>query len=208
MTIEGIGAAKKSVRRHVLALRDALSGDARERKSAQVTARLLELPAFAGAATVAAYSSFGTEFDTGFFLAAVLARGKNLVLPRVARERKELVFHFVTDPAQSLLPGKWGIREPDPAQCADAELDEIDFMLVPGVAFTRRGERLGYGGGFYDAAISATRTDVVKVAAAFAVQIVNELPLEPHDRRVDLVVTEDAEYPPMPAGIEGGSTLR
>jgi len=208
MTIEGIGAAKKSVRQRVMALRDALSADARNRKSAQVTARLLELPAFAGAATVAAYSSFGTEFDTGFFLAEVLARGKNLVLPRVARERKELAFHFVTDPEHSLLPGQWGIREPDPAQCADAKLDQIDFMLVPGVAFTRRCERLGYGGGFYDAAIGGTPTGVVKVAAAFAVQIVDELPLEPHDLRVDLVVTEDAKYPPMPDGIEGSGKLR
>ena len=208
MTIEGIGAAKKSVRQRVLARRDALSADTRERKSAQVTSRLLELPAFAGAATVSAYASFGTEFDTGFFLAAVLARGKNLVLPRVARERKELTFHFVTDPEHSLLPGQWGIREPDPVQCADARLDQIDFMLVPGVAFTPRCERLGYGGGFYDAAISGTRTDVTKVAAAFAVQIVNDLPLESHDRRVDLVVTEDAQYPPMPDGGEGGAKLR
>jgi 5-formyltetrahydrofolate cyclo-ligase len=67
-------------------------------------------------------------------------------------------------------------------------------MLVPGVAFTERCERLGYGGGFYDAAISTLRTGVTKVAAAFALQMVDELALEPHDRKVDLVVTESAVY--------------
>jgi len=208
MTTEGMGAAKKALRQRVLALRDALSDDARAQKAAQATAKLLELPAFAGASTVAAYASFGKEFDTHVFLAAVLARGKNLLLPRIVRERKELAFYHITDLDHSLLPGPWGIREPDPAQCADANVDQIDFMLVPGVAFTRRGERLGYGGGFYDAAISRTRADIIKVAAAFAVQIVNELPLEPHDRRVDLVVTEDAEYAPMPDMAGDGAQSR
>jgi len=194
MTTQGVVAGKKASRRRVLAIRDALSGDARDRKSQAITERLLALPAFAGAGTIAAYVSFGTEFNTEAFLTAVLARGKHLVLPRVTSERHELAFHFVTDLERSLLPGPWDILQPDPAQCADASADQIDFMLVPGVAFTAQCERLGYGGGFYDAAINRARADAAKVAAAFAVQIVDEIPLEPHDQRVDLVVTEDAEY--------------
>ena len=194
LTKEGVVAGKKASRRRALAMRDVLSADARDRKSQAITERLLALPAFVAADTVAAYASFGTEFNTEAFLAAVLARGKRLVLPRVTSELHELAFHFVTDLDRSLLPGTWGIREPDPAQCAVANADQIDFMLVPGVAFTAQCERLGYGGGFYDAAINRSRADAAKVAAAFAVQIVDEIPLEPHDQRVDLVVTEDAVY--------------
>lgn len=193
MATPDVTAAKKAARRRILRLRDALSSTERNCKSAAITERLLGLAALANAGTIAAYVSFGTEFDTEAFLAAVLAQGKRLVLPRVA-SRRQIHFHFVTDPGGSLLPGRWGIREPDPARCAHASADQIDFMLIPGVAFTPRCERLGYGGGFYDAAIESARADVAKVAAAFAIQIVSELPLEPHDRLVDRVVTEGAEY--------------
>ena len=194
MTEDGVIAAKKATRRRVLALRDALTGEEREDKSAAINERLIALPAFADAGTVAAYASFATEFDTGPFLKQVLAGNKRLVLPRVDREAKRIQFHFVTDLHRSLIPGPWGIREPDPAQCGVADTSEIDFMLVPGVAFTPECARLGYGGGFYDAAIDEARVDAAKVAAAFAVQVVDELPVESHDQRVDLVVTEDASY--------------
>ena len=194
MTDDGVNASKKATRRRVLALRDALTGEERQDKSAAISERLIALPVFADAGTVAAYASFATEFDTGPFLQQVLARNKRLVLPRVDRDSKRIQFYFVTDLRRSLIPGPWGVREPDPAQCGVADTSQIDFMLVPGVAFTPDCARLGYGGGFYDAAIDEARTDAAKVAAAFAVQLVDELPLEAHDQRVDLVVTEDASY--------------
>ncbi len=194
MTDDGVIAAKKAIRRRVLALRDALSPELRRCNSAVISERLPALPAFSHAETVAAYASFGTEFDTGPFLKQVLARNKRLVLPRIDREKKRIQFHFVTDLNRSLIPGPWGIGEPDPARCGVADTGDIEFMLVPGVAFTRTCARLGYGGGFYDAAIAEVRADAAKVAAAFAVQVVDDVPLEAHDQRVDLVITEDGEY--------------
>ena len=191
---DGVVAAKKATRRRVLALRDVLSPESRQRKSVAIIERLLALAAFADAGTIAAYASFATEFDTEDFLKQVLARNKRLVLPRVDRTSKRIQFHFVTDVDRSLTPGAWGIREPDPAQCGGAETGDIDFVLVPGVAFTPDCARLGYGGGFYDAVIGETRADAAKVAAAFDVQIIDALPVEAHDQRVDLVVTETAEY--------------
>jgi 5-formyltetrahydrofolate cyclo-ligase len=195
MTDDGVIAAKKATRRRVLALRDALTSEERNSKTAAISERLVALQAFVEAKTIAAYASFATEFDTGAFLKQVLARNKRLVLPRVDPDSKRIQFHFVTDLDRSLIPGPWGIREPDPTQCRIADTGDIDFMLVPGVAFTPDCARLGYGGGFYDAAIDEARTDAAKVAAAFAVQLVEDLPVEPHDQRVDLVVTEDASYP-------------
>jgi 5,10-methenyltetrahydrofolate synthetase len=194
MTTDSVIAAKKTLRGDVLAMRDALTESEREKNSAAITARLIALPALASAATVAAYMSFGTEFNTGALIREVTAKRMNLVLPRVDREHKRIDFYSVTDLNTALVPGRWGIREPDPARCARVDANRIDFMLVPGVAFTPRCERLGYGGGFYDGAIAAIANDVMKVAAAFSVQIVDELPVEPHDRCVDLVVTESAVY--------------
>ena len=186
--------AKKAIRRSVVALRDALSGSERGQQASEITAKLLALPQFISASTVAAYASFGSELDTGPFLEGVLNTGKRLLLPRVDSERRALHFHRVTELEGAFLAGPWGIREPDPARCAEADLREIDFMLVPGVAFTRRCERLGYGGGFYDGAIGDIRDDAARVAAAFDLQIVHTLPLEAHDRRVGLVVTQSASY--------------
>jgi len=192
-------AAKKITRRNVLAAREALTQQERERKSAVITEQLVALPELTGTAkspagTVAAYLSFGTEFDTTGFIEALMEKGFRLVLPRVNRATRQIDFFSVPDLASSLVAGPWGIREPDPDRCARADVREIDFMLVPGVAFTRRCERLGYGGGFYDAAINTLRSGVTKVAAAFAIQIVDVLALEPHDRCVDLVVTESGVY--------------
>ena len=198
MKTQQLVAAKKATRQRVLALRDALTVDQRAQQSAVITGKLLALPQFSTAAVVAAYLCFGTEFDTEAFARAVLASGKRLALPRVDRGTRTMHFHFVSDLQNQLLPGMWGIRQPDPAHCPLAEAGQIDLMLVPGVAFTPRCERLGYGGGFYDAVISHTRTEVAKVAAAFSLQVVEELPVEPHDRRVDLVITEDAEYVSSP----------
>jgi 5-formyltetrahydrofolate cyclo-ligase len=70
----------------------------------------------------------------------------------------------------------------------------VDFVLVPGVAFTARCERLGYGGGYYDRLIPQFAGRPALAAAAYSLQIVPEVPVTPSDRSVDLVVTEDAEY--------------
>ncbi len=178
----------------MLAVRDALSLDARKQFSAVITDKLFALPEFGPARTVAAYVSFGSEFDSAAFVAAVLTGGKRLLLPRIDHTRQVMIFHAVTDLQESLFPGAWGISEPDPVRCPQADLDDVDFMLVPGLAFTTRCERLGYGGGFYDAAIEILRPHARKVAAAFSTQIVDTLVVDSHDRRVDVVVTESDCY--------------
>ena len=107
--------AKKAMRQRIMALRDALSADERDQGSAEITSKLVALPAYARARTVAAFASFGTEFETDAFLAVALRQGKRLVLPRIRPGHRELRFHFVTDLAESLRAGRWGIREPDPS---------------------------------------------------------------------------------------------
>ena len=141
-----------------------------------------------------AYLSIGSEFETAAFVSDLQARGKTLVLPRAPRGSRELELYAVRDLEHDLAAGVWGIREPRPDVCRAAQLDEIDFVLVPGVAFTTRCERLGYGGGFYDQLIGRFSRRPSLVAAAFALQIVPQLPLSPRDQLVDSVITEDAAY--------------
>jgi 5-formyltetrahydrofolate cyclo-ligase len=185
---------KSDLRKRVLALRDALASDERRALSARITSRLVALAEYRAARCVMAYVSFGAEFDTGAFIADLRAGGKALVLPRVDRDARALKLHSVHDPDRELASGVWGIREPRTDVCPEVAPETIDFVLVPGVAFTARCERLGYGGGYYDRLIPAFAGRPALVSAAYGLQIVSELPMTPSDRKVNAVITEDKEY--------------
>lgn len=186
--------AKRLLREQVLAARDALDPAYRAAASAAITTALTSLPAWATAHTVLAYTGFGSEIDTADFLAATLAAGKTLVLPRVDRATRALQLHVVRDPATELVAGVWGIREPDPARCPVAAADRLDFALLPCVALTVRGERLGYGGGFCDRLIARLPRRPPLIAACFALQLQDHLPLEATDQKIDGVLTDRAAY--------------
>ena len=178
----------------MLATRDALPASERRPLSVRITKRLLALDAYRGARCVMAYASFGSEFETGDFIADALAQGKTLVLPRVERDSRVLQLYQVRDPARQLVAGVWGIRQPRADLCPMVPVSQLDFVLVPGVAFTPQCQRLGYGGGYYDGFIRGLSRRPPLVAAAFSLQILPTLPVSEADQSVDCVVTEDAVY--------------
>jgi 5-formyltetrahydrofolate cyclo-ligase len=185
--------AKAAARRAVLLRRDALPGGERTLLSARIVATILNLPSYRDAGAVLAYASFGTELQTDELLRRVLADGKTLVLPRV--ERGGLGLYEVRDLAGDLAPGTWGIREPEPDRCPPADAGGVGFALVPGVAFDRGARRLGYGGGYYDRLLAGGLPEATPlVSGAFEVQILDKIPLDPHDAPVDVVVTEKEAY--------------
>jgi 5-formyltetrahydrofolate cyclo-ligase len=191
---DALRARKTELRKQVLAARDALAPAARAAASARALERVEALEACRNARCVMAYLSFGSELDTAAFVRDALARGARLALPRINTETGEIDPLAVTDPARDTLAGKWGLREPDPARCEMVALADIGFVLLPGVAFTVNGKRLGYGRGYYDRLIARFPMRPVLVAAAFEVQVVPEVPTGPADQRADLVVTEKDAY--------------
>jgi 5,10-methenyltetrahydrofolate synthetase len=187
--------AKVTLRRAILARRDALGPLDRARLSRAALDRIEVLAAFRRARVVLAFASFGSELDTRPFLDEVLASGRALVLPRVDREGRRLVLYRVASLETDLRPGTWGIPEPDPAHCGLGEPADIDFILVPGVAFDPDGGRLGYGAGYYDRLLAAWASPLPPlVAAAFELQVVPAVPVLAGDHRVDRVVTESQTY--------------
>ena len=185
---------KQSIRKSVLARREQLPSDIRVAHSADIVERLLQLPEYREAGAVLGYMNFGSEFASDLFAARALAEGKRLALPKVNRHANQLDLYWVEDFENQLAPGLWGIREPVVERCERLDgLNGVEFALLPGVAFTRGGARLGYGGGFYDkllAGSDAGRERPVLVAAAFALQIVEQLPQEATDIKVEQIVTE------------------
>ena len=187
---------KQAIRKKTLALREQLTPDVRAAYSATITARLLQLPEYQQASAVLGYMNIGAEFASELWIQQVLADGKRLALPRVNHHTSQLDLYWVDDMENQLAPGLWGIREPIVERCERLSmLNEVEFALLPGVAFSRNGARLGYGGGFYDKLLA--RMDGRKearrpalVAAAFALQIVEQIPQEATDVKVEWIITE------------------
>ncbi|MEW5903560.1 MAG: 5-formyltetrahydrofolate cyclo-ligase [Pseudomonadota bacterium] len=186
-----IPARKQALRQRIIAAREKLGAVERLRLSRDILDAIRAMPAYRQAKCVLAYLDFGTELETGHWVAQALRDGKRVLLPRVNRASQHLDLYPVSDLEQDVAPGTWGIREPLPERCNKEEaLGTIDFVLLPGVAFDREGGRLGYGGGFYDKLLARLPHQPLLVAGAFALQVVDDIPLEPTDRKVDWLVTE------------------
>jgi 5-formyltetrahydrofolate cyclo-ligase len=189
---------KRALRQSIIAGRAALAEATHLELSQKITSRLLQLEVYRLARTVMGYMHFGAEFVSEPWLRQVQRDGKQLLLPRVDAGMRELEIYRVEDMDTQLATGAYDIREPLPGQCMRLErLEEIDFVLLPGVAFTRHGARLGYGGGFYDKLLARMDGEkniarrAVLVAAAFEIQLVEYIPQESTDRKVEWLVTEN-----------------
>lgn len=180
--------SKAQLRQRVLAMREKISPEDRQRAMVRILPQLVAIPSYRSARKVAAYMSFGSEIDTGPFIETVLADQKSLVLPRVDSATHTLSLHNVFD-RDRLLTGPWGIREPA-ADWPRADIQDIDFLLVPGVAFDRHGQRIGYGAGFYDRLLSRRARPIECVAIAFDCQVLDRVPAESHDQPIDRLITE------------------
>ena len=197
-----VSSAKQTLRKIMLARREQLSVEERAGKSAAITGRLCMMPQYRGAGTVLGYMNFGSEYASEPWVQQVLADGKKLVLPRVNRHANRLDLYWVDDLEEQIAAGSWGIREPIVERCRRlGNLDEVEFALLPGVAFSRDGARLGYGGGYYDKLLAHLESPPVLVAAAFSMQVVDGIPVEAGDRNVEWLVTEHETYNVPRAGM-------
>jgi 5-formyltetrahydrofolate cyclo-ligase len=175
-------AALRTQARQTLA---ALSPDARAAASAQISRRIEALPDWTLARTVAFYAAQPSEPDLTALLAAP---GKIPCFPRVSGDALE--FHRCHS-KDLMRPGPWNLLEPDPDHCPMIPPSEIDLLLIPGLAFTRTGGRLGRGGGFYDRFLARVHPRALKLGVCFQAQLLPALPLEVHDHDVRLIITED-----------------
>jgi 5-formyltetrahydrofolate cyclo-ligase len=186
--------AKSELRKSVIERRSSISLPARQTANRTISKRVLAMGGFNDAQTVMAYMSIAAEFSTMEFVRATLALGKNLVLPKVNRDEKKLDLFRVKNIDTDLTPGVWEILEPNPERCEKISAEDIEFVLVPGVAFDVHCNRLGYGGGFYDRLLDDLGPFVSLVAPAFALQIVERVPIEEHDIPLNVIITEDQKY--------------
>ena len=182
---------KAALRREVLARRSALTD--RASRSVAIEARLRALGEFEGAGTIASYIGVGDEVATTALLEDALARGITVAVPWRDGNDLHLVRIVSLD---ELVPVSFGLLEP-PDELARTRLlppEEAALLLIPGVAFDRKGGRLGHGKGFYDRLLERAGTAPLRVALCFECQLVEQVPMVAGDEPMDLVVTEAAVY--------------
>jgi len=185
---------KRALRREMGELRAGLPAAERVARADAAAALLLALPELAEVAgrTIAGYVAVKGELDPATVLAQAEARGCRVAMPRVSREAPRLRFHQVAPGAAlASTPGSFGLREPD-AGWPEIDVEDLDVMIVPGVAFDAEGRRLGFGGGYYDGALARARGRgrPALIGIAYDFQIVERCPSGGDDLPVDLVVTD------------------
>lgn len=178
---------KKQLRKHFSELRKNSKTQENDR---QIAERLLSHEKLKNARTVLLYASFGSEADTWHIAEKLLEKGTVLAYPKC---RKDGIMKFhVIDSLARLRDGRrgmYGIYEPD-EMLPQPVLSGDTVCIVPGLAFTENGGRLGYGGGYYDRFLAGLH-EIYKIALSYEAILTDELPLLPHDLRVDSIVTEE-----------------
>ena len=164
-----------------------LTPEERRDSDAALFARFLALPQVAQAETILLYHGMGTEPDTKQLLAPLWAAGKRLALPRCTGPRA--IEARVITPSTPLHRHRYGMWEPG-AECLLVEPEELDLILVPGLAFDKQGGRLGQGGGFYDCYLP--RCTALTVALCRSCFLLEHVPREEHDCRVAGILTEQS----------------
>lgn len=180
---------KRRLRPEFLSRRASLAPGERVKFDLAICERVRRLGCFAGAGGLALYAGDGTEPDL-----LHLSCDKRVFLPRYAAEARSYEWVEIHDPGRDLVTAKFNLREPRPGlPAADPSFVRRELLhLVPAVACTKQGVRLGRGGGFYDRMLDGVERPVIGVI--YACQLAEELPEEEHDRRMDIVVTEAETY--------------
>ncbi len=185
---------KQAIRREAQARRAAQPD--KEELSRVICGRFAAVPEYAAAATVLLYVHMRNEVRTQPFLPAAIALGKRVVVPYCAGEVLEL---FCLESIGELEIGTFGILEPRLASrglaAKKVRPEELDLVMVPGVAFDHRGGRAGHGKGYYDRLLRQVRPDATLVGVAYECQLFAEIPMLEHDVFMDAVITEKAIYP-------------
>lgn len=182
---------RQRLRRDLLALAPAT----RDSASNRLRELLETTPAWQSARAILAFVPLRSEPDVWPAVLAAAARGAAICLPRHEAASDSYRPCRVENFDRDLRSGPHGVLEPA-GECPWVEINHLDFILVPGVGFTPSGGRLGRGKGYYDRMLAAAPG--LKCGVAFDLQVIPELPLEPHDVRLDLIITESRRLPAIP----------
>jgi 5-formyltetrahydrofolate cyclo-ligase len=178
---------KEKLRKEIKEKRRKQSKEDNRKKSKEIREKLFSLKEFKDAETILFYISYDGEVFTHDMIVESFYK-KNIVVPVSNKEDNTLILSRLKS-WEELSVGSYMILEPRREKIRKTGISEINLIIVPGVAFDRKGNRLGHGKGYYDRLLKTTKSPVV--ALAFEFQIIEKIPTDEHDKPVDMIITED-----------------
>ncbi|KAA0744363.1 5-formyltetrahydrofolate cyclo-ligase [Bacillus sp. AY3-1] len=178
---------KVRLRKQIIEHMNSLSEERYTTLSEQIAFSLYAQKEWVEAKTVGITLSMENEVNTYAIIEKAWEEGKKVVVPKCNKETRTMSFRQISNFDQLEIV-YMNLREPIPARTEEVNADDIDLQIVPGVAYTERGERIGYGGGYYDRYLLHYKGKTLSLAYSF--QIVEHIPVEPFDKNVEKIITE------------------
>lgn len=184
--------SSSKIRKKILTARDQLAVEERELKNEVICKRLLSFSHVQRSEVLFIYVNYRSEVGTKELISTLIKNGKKVAVPFTLEKEKKLLAVSISNIEKDLRPGYCKILEPKPERldqhCINPEC--IDTIILPGSVFDRKCGRMGYGGGFYDRFIANQTPKAIRIGLCFDLQLVQELELEPHDKKMDYIITE------------------
>lgn len=178
---------KLEIRNKMIYKRDSLSIDIKNQYDNVIFKKLISSEVYSKSKSIFTYISFGSEVDTKQFIDYALKDNKEIYVPKVDKTKREMKAVKIHN-LNNMNVDKWGILEPRLVDESDIG-NSFDLIIMPGVAFDRFGNRIGYGGGYYDKYISLLTYKCNKTALAYDFQIISHIKPDKHDVKVDNIIT-------------------
>jgi 5-formyltetrahydrofolate cyclo-ligase len=182
--------SKSLLRKKILALRRSQSPQAIAKKSDEIKRKLLGTAQFSEAETILFYLALADEVQTEKMVEESLKLGKRVAVPLIDSQNNQILISQLKNPKRELEPGTLGILQPKKNSYRPLNVEELELVIVPGIAFDKKGNRLGFGKGFYDRFLKRVPDRTKSIALAFELQLVDDIRPQPHDAPVDYIITE------------------
>lgn len=182
---------KQSLRKQLLIKRSELSPEFVLENSKKIAENLLNLDIYQSSNNIMLYIATQDEVQTQKIIESAQRDKKRIFIPLIIRRDNALLPSLVIDFEKELIPGILGIYQPRKEFYRIYPPTVLDLIIVPGVAFTIRGHRLGRGGGYYDRFLSQLEPKTLSIALSFEMQILNKIPIDIQDIPVDYIITEE-----------------
>lgn len=181
---------KKHIRKQILTIRDSIAEDVRKEKSKKIASVVTEEEHFKKAGYILLYSDYKSEVETKEIFLEAKRQGKQVYYPKVKGET--MTFYRVNQ-LEDLQAGYKGILEPREEHPYQKEMEEKSFLIMPGVAFDKDGNRIGYGKGYYDKFLQK-HPFLYKAGICFTEQVVEHIESEAYDKKIDVLYTDAGTY--------------
>ncbi|WP_372679612.1 5-formyltetrahydrofolate cyclo-ligase [Desulfosarcina sp.] len=181
---------KQEIRNGISTFFNSLASEVLEANTRVIENRLFEFANFLESKIVMLYVNTENEVATDAIIKRTYDFNKIVVLPAFDTAKFKMNLMKVDNPDKDLVVGPRGILEPNPARCKSVPLDSIDIAIVPGIAMDEKGGRIGSGDGYYDRVIPDLPMTTRKVGLVFEGQLIPQVPMESHDKHVDIIITE------------------